>query len=106
LELNRRYGLQKFIIAVPSVAIREGVLKTFKVTRGHFEELFDNEPYRAEVYESRNLNRLKGFAEDDGVRFLIMTVDSFNKEENVIRQSTTVCKAASGCICSRPRGRS
>lgn len=88
LELHRRYGLQKFIVVVPSVAVREGVLKTFKVTQGHFAELFDNEPYRYEVYESRNLNRLKSFAEDDGVRFLIMTVDSFNKEENVIRQST------------------
>src|SRR5216684_2334128 len=41
LELFRRFGLQKFIIVVPSVAIREGVLKTFKVTVGHFEELFD-----------------------------------------------------------------
>src|SRR5258706_7215100 len=69
LELNRRYGLNKFIIVVPSLAIREGVLKTFKITAGHFEELFDNEPYRYEVYESRNLNRLRGFAEDEGVRF-------------------------------------
>jgi type III restriction enzyme len=88
LELNRRYGLNKFIIVVPSVAIREGVLKSFKMTEGHFAELFDNEPYRYEVYESRNLNRLRGFAEDEGLRFLIMTVDSFNREENVIRQST------------------
>src|SRR5947207_6214620 len=66
LELNRRYGLQKFIIVVPSVAIREGVLKTFKVTQGHFDELFDNEPYRYEVYESRNLKRLKSFTEEQG----------------------------------------
>jgi type III restriction enzyme len=44
LELNRRFGLKKFVIVVPSVAIREGVLKTFKITDGHFAELFDNVP--------------------------------------------------------------
>lgn len=87
-ELNRRYGLKKFIIVVPSVAVREGVLKTFQVTKGHFGELFDNEPYRFDVYDSKNLNRLRGFAEDDAVRFLVMTIDSFNKDENVIRKST------------------
>src|SRR5262245_27118241 len=88
LELNQRFGLKKFIIVVPSVAIREGVLKTFKVTEGHFAELFDNVPYRYAVYESKNLNRLRGFAEDESVQFLIMTIDSFNREENVIRQRT------------------
>lgn len=88
MELNRRYGVKKFVIVVPSVAIREGVLKTFAITHGHFGELFDNEPYRADVYDSKNLTRLRGFAEDDAVRFLIMTIDSFNKEQNVIRQST------------------
>lgn len=86
LELNKRYGLKKYVIVVPSVAVREGVLKTFQVTAGHFAELFDNEPYRFEVYESKNLNRLRRFAEDDAVRFLIMTIDSFNKEQNVIGQ--------------------
>ena len=86
LELNKRHGLKKFIIVVPSVAIREGVLKTFQMTQGHFAELFDNEPYRFDVYDSKNMTRLKNFAEDDAVRFLIMTIDSFNKEQNVIGQ--------------------
>ena len=88
LELNRRHGLKKFVIVVPSVAIREGVLKTFQVTAGHFAELFDNEPYRFDVYDSKNLTRLRGFAEDESVRFLVMTIDSFNKEQNVIGRST------------------
>lgn len=86
LELNRRHGLKKFVVVVPSVAIREGVLKTFQVTQSHFAELFDNEPYRFDVYDSKNMNRLKHFAEDDAVRFLVMTIDSFNKEQNVIGQ--------------------
>jgi type III restriction enzyme len=88
LELNRRHGLKKFVVVVPSVAIREGVLKTFQVTQGHFAELFDNEPYRFDVYDSKNLNRLRNFAEDDAVRFLVMTIDSFNKDQNVIGRST------------------
>ncbi len=88
LELNKRHGLKKFVIVVPSVAIREGVLKTFEVTQGHFANLFDNEPYRYGVYDSKNLNRLKNFAEDDAVRFLVMTIDSFNKDQNVITRST------------------
>lgn len=87
-ELNKRHGLKKFVIVVPSVAVREGVLKTFQITQGHFADLYDNEPYRFEVYDSKNLNRLKNFAEDDAVRFLIMTIDSFNKDQNVIGRST------------------
>ena len=88
LELNRRHGLKKFVVVVPSVATREGVLKTFQVTAGHFADLFDNEPYRFDVYDSKNLTRLKNFAEDDALRFLVMTIDSFNKEQNVIGRST------------------
>ena len=88
MELNRRYGLKKFIVVVPSVAVREGVLKTFQMTKGHFAELFDNEPYRFDVYDSKNLNRLRGFTEDDAVRFMVMTIDSFNKADNVIRSRT------------------
>lgn len=88
LELNKRFGLRKFVVVVPSVAVREGVLKTFQVTKDHFADLLDNEPYRFEVYDSKNLTRLRGFAEDDAVRFLVMTIDSFNKEQNVIRSRT------------------
>ncbi len=88
LELNKRFGLRKFVIVVPSVAVREGVLKTFQVTKDHFADLFDNEPYRFEVYDSKNLTRLRNFAREDAVRFLVMTIDSFNKEQNVIRSRT------------------
>ena len=51
LELDRRYGLRKFIIVVPSVAIREGVLKSLKVTQDHLRGLYDNVPYRYTVYD-------------------------------------------------------
>lgn len=86
LELAIRYGLHKFIIVVPTVAIREGVLKTFQMTAAHFRELFSNLPYRYTVYDSGNLSRLRQFAEATTVEFLIITIDSFNKDANVIRQ--------------------
>lgn len=86
LELARRYGLRKYIIVVPRVAIREGVLKTFEITQEHFRTLFGNMRYHWEAYDSGGVSKLKDFAEADHVRFLIMTIDSFNKDANVIRQ--------------------
>ncbi len=88
LELYRRYGLRKFIVVVPSVAIREGVLKTLKITQEHLRGLYDNVPYRFTVYDSRSIAKVRQFAQSDCVEILVMTVDSFNKDDNVIRQST------------------
>lgn len=88
LELYRRYGLRKFIIVVPSVAIREGVYKTLQVTERHFRELYDNTSYRYYVYDSANLAQVRQFAISEGVEFMIMTIDAFNKASNVIRQAT------------------
>jgi type III restriction enzyme len=88
LKLNKRYGMRKFIIVVPSVAIREGVLKTLKVTAKHFRELFGNPVYRYYRYDSANLTQVRQFAQSDGVEIMVMTLDSFNKGSNVIRQST------------------
>jgi type III restriction enzyme len=88
LELYRRYGLRKFIIVVPSVAIREGVLKTLQITQTHLRELYGNAPYRYYVYDSDNLSQVRSFANSDGVEMMVMTIDSFNKASNVIRQTT------------------
>ncbi len=88
LELNRRYGLRKFIVVVPSVAIREGVLKSLKITQEHLRSLYDNVAYRFTVYDSRSIGNVRQFAQNDCVELLVMTIDSFNKDDNVIRQST------------------
>lgn len=88
LELFRQYGMRKFIIVVPSVAIREGVLKTLKITEKHFAELFGNTPYRYYVYDSSNLSQIRQFALSTSVEIMVMTIDSFNKATNVIMQST------------------
>lgn len=88
LELYRRYGMRKFIVVVPSVAIREGVLKTLEITREHLTELYGNPPCRYYVYDSDNLTQVRQFAMSSGIEIMVMTIDSFNKATNVIRQST------------------
>jgi type III restriction enzyme len=88
LELHRRYGLRKYIVVVPSIAIKEGVLKALQVTHTHLRELYDNAPYRYYVYDSASLSQVRQFAMSDGVEIMVMTIDSFNKASNVIRQST------------------
>jgi type III restriction enzyme len=88
LELYRRYGLRKFIVVVPSVAVREGVLKSLKITQDHLRALYDNVPYRFTVYDSKSIGKVRQFVQSDCVELLVMTIDSFNKDDNVIRQST------------------
>ncbi len=88
LELFRRYGLRKFIIVVPSVAVREGVLKTLQITEKHLRALYENIPYRYYVYDSGNLAQVRQFALSDSIEIMVMTIDSFNKASNVIHQST------------------
>jgi len=94
LELNKRYGFRRFIIVVPSIAIKEGVLKTFQITQKHFQELYGNLPYKFYAYDSANLTQVRQFSSSPNVEFMVMTLDSFNKamtEEgkgNVIRRPT------------------
>ncbi|HUW12000.1 MAG TPA: DEAD/DEAH box helicase family protein, partial [Anaerolineae bacterium] len=88
LELFRSYGMRKFIIVVPSIAVREGVLKALQITAGHLRELYGNLPYRYQVYDSANLTQVRHFADSDSVEIMVMTIDSFNRASNVIRQST------------------
>ena len=88
LELHRRFGMRKYIVVVPSVAIREGVLKSLKMTQEHLRALYDNVPYRITVYDSKSIAKVRQFASSDCIEMLVMTIDSFNKEDNVIKQST------------------
>ena len=88
LELHRRYGMRKFIVVVPSVAVREGVLKSLKITQQHLRAIYDNVPYRFTTYDSKSIGKVRQFAQSDCVEILVMTIDSFNKDDNVIRQST------------------
>ena len=85
-ELNKVYGFNKFVIVVPSVAIREGVLKNLEITNGHFQNLYDNVPVDFDVYDSRKVSGLRGFATANTVQILVINIDSFAKDENIINK--------------------
>jgi len=81
-ELNKQYGFKKFIIVVPSVAIREGVQKSIEMTADHFRNLYRNEPIEAWVYESKQVSKLRQFGWSNQLQVLIINIDAFNKKEN------------------------
>ena len=76
-ELNRLYGWSKFIVVVPSIAIREGVAKTFQTTEQHFFECYGKR-VRWFVYNSDRLNDLDAFSEDDGICCMVINMQAFN----------------------------
>jgi type III restriction enzyme len=86
-ELFKRYGFRKYIVVVPSVAVREGVRKTLQITEDHFKRLYANLPYRFYEYDSSDLTHVRQFALSDSIEIMVMTIDAFNKAQNVIRQS-------------------
>lgn len=78
-ELNRKYGFKKFIIVVPSVAIREGVLKNLEITREHFRALFNNIEFEHFVYDAKKVNKLRQFAASNTIQVLVINIDAFRK---------------------------
>ncbi len=78
-ELSRRYGFQKFIIVVPSVAIREGVLKNIEVTADHFRTLYNNLPFEHSVYDGKKVSRLRQFATSNTLQVVVINIDAFRK---------------------------
>ncbi len=77
MELNKRYGWSKFIVVVPSVAIREGVMKSFEVTAEHFQQMYGTKP-RSFIYNSSQLHELERFSSDAGVQVMIINIQAFN----------------------------
>lgn len=77
MELNRRYGWLKFIIVVPSVAIREGVLKSFEVTAEHFQTEYGKQA-RFFVYQSSRLGDLDSFANSTDIQVMVINSQAFN----------------------------
>jgi type III restriction enzyme len=76
-EMNARYGWSKFIIVVPSIAIREGVAKSFQITADHFKEEY-GKACRYFIYNSTRLNELEQFADDPGINVMIINSQAFN----------------------------
>jgi len=79
-ELNKTYGFKKFIIVVPSVAVREGVLKSIDITKEHFQTLYDRTPFDHFVYDSKRLGKVRQFATSNQIQIMVINIQSFQKD--------------------------
>lgn len=80
-ELNRRYGFTKFVIVVPSVAIKEGVYKTLQITEEHFKGLYSGQPFDYFLYDSAKLGQVRNFATSPNIQIMVVTVGAINKKD-------------------------
>ena len=81
-ELNKRYGFTRFMIVVPSVAIKEGTYKTLQITRDHFENLYPNaKGYEYFLYDSRKLGQVRNYATSPNIQIMVVTVGAINKKD-------------------------
>jgi type III restriction enzyme len=76
-EMNKRYGWSKFIVVVPSIAIREGVFKSLEITAEHFTESFGKKA-RFFIYNSKQLHHLESFSSDAGINVMVINIQAFN----------------------------
>lgn len=79
LEMNRKYGFTKFVIVVPSVAIKEGVIKSFQMTREHFKSTMNGIVYREFMYDSSKLGDVYQFAQNDSIEIMVINIQAFYK---------------------------
>ena len=105
-ELNKRYGLNKFVIAVPSVAIREGVIASIELMRDHFHSLYST-PFDAQMYDSKKLGRVRHFAVANTMQILILNIDAFRKDvsadgEEGARNANVINRASDAMSGRRP----
>ena len=76
-ELNKRYGFSKFIVVVPSIAIREGVKKSFEMTQDHFMDTYGKKA-RFFIYNSKRLNEIEQFSSTNAINVMIINIQAFN----------------------------
>lgn len=80
-ELNKRYGFTKFVIVVPSIAIKEGVYKTLQITEAHFKSLYSGTPFDYFLYDSTKLGQVRNFATSAQIQIMVATVGAINKKD-------------------------
>lgn len=80
-ELNKLYGFTKFVIVVPSVAIKEGVYKTLQITEEHFKGLYSGQPFDYFLYDSGKLGQVRNFATSPNIQIMVVTVGAINKKD-------------------------
>jgi type III restriction enzyme len=77
MELSQKYGMRKFVVVVPSIAIREGVKKAIDQTQEHFQTLFNGSKIESFIYDSGNVSRLRNFASANTVQVMIINIQAF-----------------------------
>lgn len=87
-ELCEQYGWKKFIIVVPSVAIREGVMKNLEITREHFAAEYDNPEMNFYVWDSKKTGQAREFATNDTLQIMVINIDSFAKAANIMNKQS------------------
>jgi type III restriction enzyme len=80
-ELHEQYGFTKFVIVVPSVAIKEGVFKSLQITEEHFRGLYANTPFEYFAYDSAKLGQVRNFATSPHIQIMVVTVGAINKKD-------------------------
>src|SRR5699024_5702909 len=80
------YGFKKFVIVVPSVAIREGVMKTYHITKNTFQPVLKDKSYNTFAYNSSKLGEIKNFAQNDNIEVMVINIQAFSNREE--RKST------------------
>ena len=80
-ELNKRYGFTKFVIVVPSVAIKEGVYKSLQITEDHFRVLYSGTPFDYFLYDSNKLGQVRNFATSPQIQIMVVAVGAINKKD-------------------------
>ncbi len=80
-ELNKRYGFTKFVIVVPSIAIKEGVYKSLQITEEHFKGLYAGVPFDYFLYDSAKLGQVRNFATSPHIQIMVVTVGAINKKD-------------------------
>lgn len=110
-ELNKLYGWSKFIIVVPSIAIREGVYKSLQITAEHFQEDYHKQA-RFFIYNSKQLHQLESFSSDGGINVMVINVQAFNArgadarriygQERTLADGTTVIEGLDSFQSRKP----
>lgn len=86
LELNKQYGFLKFVIVVPSIAIKEGVLKSFEITKDYFKNQYNGVVYDLFMFDSSKLDRVRSYASANTIDIMVTTIQAFNKDTNVMNR--------------------
>ena len=89
-EMNRLYGFTKFIIVVPSIAVKEGVNKSLEITTKHFKEIYENISFDYFVYDSSKLSDVRNFATSPDIQIMVINIDAFRKSFSDPEKETSV----------------